>query len=273
MRAIHFRMRRTIALLATTCAVFLVWLLAWLEEGRLGHASYVTGITCFSALLMLMLYGLRRRIPILPLGSASVWTQIHIYTGLFATAVYVMHVPSLIGAGIFECGLSIVFWIVSVSGFYGIYASRTLPIRLTAVEGQYRFDRMTWHRNQISDTAQQLLDEVSEKSSLRVLALYYTKYLKPYFHQRPSFAYVLVPRGSRRRTLLTGLKELDRYLEDDGRQTAGRFAALVRRRDDLDYQFALQLRLRLWLIVHGAFSLTLLIGASLHAVVAWRFTP
>ena len=42
--------------------------------------------------------------------------------------------PALIGGGIFECGLSIVFWLVTASGVYGIYASRTFPKRLTAIE-------------------------------------------------------------------------------------------------------------------------------------------
>ena len=75
----------------------------------------------------------------------------------------------------------------------------------------------------------------------------------------------------RRRRLLNGLKELDRYLENDGKQTAGQFAALVRRRDDLDYQFAIQLRLRLWLVIHGIFSIALLAGAITHAALVFRF--
>lgn len=272
MSQLHFRTRRTIALLATLAAAFIVWIVAWLEEGRLGHASYFTGITCLCSLLLLMLYGIRRRIPVLPVGSASTWTQIHIYTGLFATIVYVMHVPALLGAGLFECGLSIVFWIVSASGFYGIYASRTLPKRLTAVESQYRFDRIVWHRDQIADTARQMLEGTIEQSTARILGAYYTAYLKPFFSNRPSLAYVMLPTGNRRRHLLSGLKELNRYLEDEGRVTAGRFAALVRQRDDLDYQFALQLRLRLWLLVHSALSIALIAAAVVHAIVAWRFT-
>lgn len=272
MSVLHFRTRRTIAIFATAIAILTTYGIAWLESGRLGHASYFTGITCLCCLLLLMVYGMRRRIPVLPLGNASTWTQIHIYTGLFATAVYVMHVPALIGSGIFECGLSLVFWMVSASGFYGIYASRTVPKRLTSVEGQYRFDQIPFHRVQLSDTAAGLLENVRQQSTLRVLGAYYTTYLKPFFDHRPSLAYVLVPSGNRRRNLLSGLKELDRYLEEEGRTTAGRFAALVRRRDDLDYQFALQLRLRLWLVIHAALSVALVVGAVVHALVAWRFT-
>jgi hypothetical protein len=266
-----FRNRRRISLSVTLVALMIVGVISWIQSSRLAHASFFTGATVLGSILLLGLLGVRRRLPILPLGSVSTWTQIHLYMGIFSAGVYVMHVPALIGGGVFECGLSIVFLIVTASGFYGIYASRTLPKRLTAVEGQHRFDRVTWHRGQIADRARDLLDELNEQTGMRVLGSFYTNYLYPFFSSRPSMAYVLVPTGVRRRRLLSGLKELDRYLESDSRSTAGRFAALVRRRDDLDYQYALQLRLRLWLVIHSTFSLALIVGGIVHATMVWRF--
>lgn len=271
MQEISFRHRRRLSIVVTLAAIAVVWLVAWIEEGRLAHASFFTGGTVLGSLLLLALLGVRRRIPVLPLGSVSMWTQIHIYTGVFAMGAYLIHVPAIIAGGIFECGLSIVFLLVSLSGVYGVYASRTLPRRLTAVEGQHRFDRVAWHRNQIADAAKGLLDQLSEQSGMRVLGSFYTNYLNPFFNARPSLAYVILPSGVRRRRLLSGLKELDRYLETDSRSTAGQLAALVRRRDDLDYQFALQLRLRIWVVVHSVFSVVLIACAVVHAVLAFRF--
>ena len=268
----HFRTRRFIGLSVTAVALMIVWALAWLETSRLGHSSYLTGWTVIASLFLLVLLGVRRRVPMLRLGSVSTWTQVHLYTGIFATGVYVMHVPALIADGTFEFGLSIVFVLVSASGFYGVYASRTLPRRLTAVDGQHRFDQVRWYRDQLATAAASLLEGEEESSTTRVLGIFYTKYLKPFFGARPSLAYVMVPTGGRRRRLLGGLQELDRYLEPSGRQTAGQFAALVRRRDDLDYQFALQLRLRVWLVVHSTFSIVLVFWAIIHAAIAMRFT-
>jgi len=268
----HFRTRRLIALAVTAMALLVIAVSAWLESSRLGHASYLTGWTLLTILLMLLLLGVRRRLPILRLGSVSTWTQIHIYSGLFAFGVYVLHVPALIAGGTFESGLSIVFLLVSLSGFYGIYASRTLPRRLSAIAGQHRFDQVRWYRNQISQRAAELLENEADHSTTRVLGMFYSKYLRSFFNASPSLAYVIVPTGTRRRRLLGGLKELDRYLEPQGQQTAGQFAALIRRRDDLDYQFALQLRLRLWLVIHSVFSIVLLCWSVIHAVIALRFT-
>lgn len=266
-----FRTRRWVASIVTLLAVGVVALAAWIEDGRLGKASFLTGSTVLACLVLLVLLGIRRRLPVLPLGSVSTWTQIHIYLGFFTTAVYLMHVPAVVGNGWFEGGLSLVFLAVTLSGFYGLYVSRRVPKLLTAVEGQHRFDRVGWHRGQIAETAGNLLDELTEQSAQAVLGSFYRTYLSPFFGSRPTLAYVLVPSGVRRRRLLSGLKELDRYLEGEGRTTAGRFAALVRRRDDLDYQYALQLRLRLWLVFHGVLSTTLLAGGIIHGVIAWRF--
>jgi len=70
--------------------------------------------------------------------------------------------------------------------------------------------------------------------------------------------------------LLSDLKELERYLENDDRSTADQFAALVRRRDDLDYQFALQLRLRLWVTFHSILTVALVVGGLAQTFTAFR---
>lgn len=272
MAEISFRTRRVVSIAITLLALALAGGITWILDARLAHASYFSGSMVMATIVMLCLLGVRRRLPVLPLGSVSTWTQVHLYTGIFSAGAFLLHVPSVIGGGVLECGLSIVFLLVTASGCYGIFASRSLPKRLTAVEGQHRFDRVGWHRGQIRDKARELLDELSEQTAVGVLGNFYTSYLSPFFDSRPSLAYVLMPSGVRRRRLLSGLKELNRYLESEGRTTAGRFAALVRRRDDLDYQFALQLRLRMWLVVHSVFSVALLVGGLVHAVLVWRFS-
>ncbi len=118
-----FRIRRLVSLAVTLVALLLVALIAWIEEGRFGDASMLTGFTLLSTVLLLMLIGARRRLPVLRLGSMSTWTQCHLYLGLFSVGVFWMHVPTILGNGLFEGGLSLLFLLVSGSGVYGIYAS------------------------------------------------------------------------------------------------------------------------------------------------------
>lgn len=262
-----FRFRRLASLLVTFALLMLFASFAWFQEERFGQSSRFTGITLLSTVVLLMLIGVRRRLPVVPMGSMSSWTQVHLYLGLFSVGVYWMHVPVIVAHGLFEGGLSVLFLIVAGSGLYGIYASRTIPRRLAVVEDERRFDRIRWHRHQIAQQAGELIAAWKEPGGEGLLSDFYSGSLNPFFSSRPSLAYVMVPSGARRRRLLNALNELDRYLESEGRGLAGRFAALIRRRDDLDYQFALQLRLRLWLVTHCLLSVALLAAGILHAVM------
>ena len=266
-----FRQRRIRSLGITLPVIGLVAGIAWGIESSLGRANTFTGTMLLACLFVLILIGVRRRIPALPLGTASTWLQVHLYTGIFASAIYFLHVPHLIADGWIEGTLSIVFLVVTASGFYGIYASRTLPKRLTNVPGESRFDQLSWHRDQVETRANELLESVGNPSSNRVLQSFYQRYLDPYFGTRPRIHDLVIPNGIRRRQLLSGLKELDRYLEEEGRLISGKLSALVRKRDDLDYQFALQLRLRSWVMFHSFLSVLLVILAIIHAILALSF--
>jgi hypothetical protein len=268
---ISFRRRRQLALLTTCVALTVVAAVVFIQHARLAQPAFFTGLTLYTAILFLLLLGVRRRLPTPVLGNVRDWTQLHLYTGLFSVGVYVLHVPALIGNGIFESGLSILFLLVAGSGIYGIIISRTIPKQLTAIAGESRFDQIGWQRQQVADKATALLGEISQHSSVGVIEAWYQTELTPFLVRPPSLGYLLTPSGRRRRRLLAGLQELERYIEPDCRPTTGRLAALVRRRDDLDYQYALQLRLRLWLIFHGLMSVALLVCASVHGILAWRF--
>lgn len=271
MEANTFRTRRQRSLALTGIALAVVVLIVWIQETRLAHTSFLTGTLLLASVLLLVLLGVRKRIPVLALGSVSTWTHIHTYVGLFSIGVYLLHVPSVIGNGLFESGLSILFLLVAASGFYGLIASRTIPKQLTAIDGEKRFDQIPWHRDQIALKAEQLLSECAERTSSGVIERLYKADLGPYFSSRPSTAYLFSPSGRRRRRLLRGLKEIHRYVESEGRTTAGLLAALVRQRDDLDYQFAMQLRLRLWLVFHCLLSVAPVVGGFVHATIAFRF--
>ena len=117
----------------------------------------------------------------------------------------------------------------------------------------------------IADHARKLLEELSVHVRHTVLGSFYTQHLNPFFNSRPSLAYVLVPTGGRRRRLLSDLKDLERYLESEGRGTAGRLLRWCGARDDLDYQFAYQLRLRLWVAFHSILTLALVTGGLVHS--------
>ncbi|EMI40773.1 hypothetical protein [Rhodopirellula sp. SWK7] len=275
-RAYSFRRRRVVAAAIVAVSLALVAGLVSVMHSALLHTGVMTGWMLMSCLILLILIGVRRRIPVLPLGTMSVWTQVHIYTGVFAMGVFAMHVPAvlhgrLIASGYLEGSLSGLFLLVSGSGVYGLIASRRIPWRLTNVGEQVRMDQIPWYREQIARSVSQEVQALTNPASIAVIGEFHRRYLSRYIGGKPSLSYLLVPTSVRRRRVLAGLVELNRYLEEEGCRVCGRLAALVRRRDDLDYQYALQLRLRVWVMFHSTASIALVVMAIIHGILAMRF--
>jgi len=264
-KAISMRRRRVLAGVTTLLAFLLVWHCNQTIATRLGNASLFSGSVLLACLLMLVAIGARRRLMMLPLWSISTWMQVHLYTGIFASAVFVVHVPRIIASGWFEGILSWLFIVVSASGIYGILASRVIPKRLTAVPIQPRYDRIDWHRDQYRQAAAKESASLKPVSGGDVLAKFYTRQLQPYFESGLPLSFRIQPNQRRRRALLAELGDLRRYLSDQALESANRFAAIIRHRDELDYHHGLQWKLRSWVIVHAALSLVLMVWAVVHA--------
>ncbi len=260
---------RRIAALFATVSLLVVWLAGaqWIRIS-LGQPAVYSGTTLLVCLVGLMLIGLRKRLVILPLWSVSTWVQVHIYTGLFASVAFVAHVPKIFASGPLEAPLSWLFLIVAASGFYGVFISRTAPKRLTGVSIQPRYDRIAWHRDQIAFAATQAIAELKDTPDRNALKAFFDQALGPYFVSSLAMSYLVYPSSTRRRRLLTALAELDRYLDANVLAASKRLAALIRHRDDLDYQHAIQFRLRAWIVVHGGLSSVLMVWSLVHAYIA-----
>ena len=72
--------------------------------------------------------------------------------------------------------------------------------------------------------------------------------------------------------LLHDLHDLDRFLNAEEREIAARLTELVRQKDGLDYQRALQLTLRLWLFIHIPFTYSLMLWSIAHIVLVYGFS-
>jgi len=250
--------------------VLLAWLVgAYAIQASLGHQAMYSGVTLLVCLIGLLLIGLRKRLTMLPLLSVSTWLQVHIYTGLFSVAVYAVHVPAIIAGGRFEGPLSCLFVIVAASGFYGLYLSRTAPRRLTAIAKQVRYDQIDWHQNQIVNAAANAVTTLPDTPARAILQAFYEQSISPYLNSSLPLAYRVCPTGFYKRRLLSRLSEADRYLDPTVAMVAGKLAALIRQRDDLNYQHAIQFRLRAWVILHAGLSVVLVIWAIVHAYLAF----
>ena len=267
---------RRLARRSTPSAIVLVgWLLLRSlrnhTEASLQNEAFATGYSLASICVLLLLLGVRKRILTVPLGRMAVWQMTHQYVGLLSVAAYALH-ASFITTGWLESMLALNFWAIAMSGIIGWYVNRTAPRLLRAAGTQILRQDIPERSRSIAKQAHELALASAGNNNSAALADHYRIHLKPFFESRRSLFYRIFPTGNKRRTLLAELENLDRYLGDEGRKKRTDMSKLVQSKDDLDFQRAVQNRIRLWAAAHTWVLGSFVILAIAHIVAAHQFT-
>ena len=121
---------------------------------------------CSSVCPCFTLFNARKKLPFFPLVKAATWLQIHIYARwfclFFSSSTSVSH-PS----GAFEIVLALVFGIVVLSGFFGLYISRDLPPRMARSGEPLLYERIPAFRLRIQGRSRSSLGKRSARRSRR----------------------------------------------------------------------------------------------------------
>lgn len=254
----------TVSVVALVAAVVM-----WMNQSLL-HSSFFSGYVLIGSLFLLAAFGMRKRLPMIGgIGSAAFWMQMHIYVGLGSFAVFAMHVAFRVPDGMLESILAMLYFVVFFSGLYGLWATRTIPRKLTNVGEEVIFERIPLFKRNLARRAQTVVMESCERTP--VLARFYANRLSRFFERRRGLAYLLMPTGRTRRQLIAEIEELDRFLAQEDRSISRQLAIMVRKKDDLDYHTAMQGRLKVWLFVHIAITYSLLIFSVVHGVLAHSY--
>ena len=137
-------------------------LVLW-QNRNLIHSTFTTGYILLGSLFLLTAFGMRKRIPsIAQLGSAAFWMQMHIYVGLATFVMFGFHVGWRIPSGGFEILLTTLYLIVAISGVYGLYATRTIPRKLTAIHDEVIYERIPSFRAKLAAEARAALPSVAD---------------------------------------------------------------------------------------------------------------
>lgn len=257
---------RRIALVGLIASLLI--LLVWLQRSGLQNSSFTAGYALFAAIIALLSFHWRKQAPSLPLGRVSVWLQYHVYLGYLTIVLFGLHVGFRLPSGAFESALFGMFIIVAGSGLYGLYLTRTAPRQLRLLPEEVVYEQIPQVRREIQHETRRIISVATDSTAL---ADFYKMKLAPFIEQRRGLLYFLYPNSRRRRKLTSHLRELHRYLNESQRQAALALERLLGRKDDLDFQAALQIRLKLWMYGHIGFSYSLLLLGIVHGLVAHAF--
>ena len=248
-------------------------LIAWHKafDVALYQPAFLTGWILLATIIFLALYNGRKKLSMVPLGTASSWLQWHIYLGFLSILTFALHVEWSIPNGLLERILALFFIAVAGSGLIGLYLSRRFARALTRDTEEVVLERIPQFIADLRGQAEALVIESAVETSSSKISDYYTGQLSSFFAKPKNMHHHL--QGSSRATfsLLTGLDNMKRYLDDREMAYAERLRQLVESKDKLDYAYALQTVLKVWLFVHIPATYGLILLALLHLLLVYSF--
>jgi len=266
-----FGQRRLRNIALTGMLVGLILAIELLYDMSLRDAAFMNGWVLFAGMVLLAIFNIRKKLNILPLVRMSSWLQIHIYVGLLCLLLFLLHTSFSLPNGPFEIILWGLYMTMTVSGLVGVALSRLLPHRISARGERVIFERIPVLRAQIARDIEKLAMDSVQETRASTIADFYVAELTPYL-RRPKHLISHLFGGTRpERRLHVAIRELDRYLDERGRQILGEIDSLVLAKSDLDYQYAMQLTLKGWLFFHLPLNYGLMLFTLVHIVLVYAF--
>ncbi len=264
--------RRFAGILLTTLLVAGL-IVAYLKYAPLyPRHPYLSGWLLFSVMLFLTFFNLRKKVPFLRLGTTSFWLQLHVYVGLISGAIFLVHCGFSWPHGLLNQIIAACFGIVFVTGIIGLWISREFPKRLTVAGFETPFERIPQVRNHLRAEAEALVLTGADGQTSPVIADFYTKKLGLFFTKHENFLSHLQRSRTAQAAHLSQFDEIERYAKKNEVELLNKLADLVEQKHLLDYQYTLQLSLRVWLFAHIPLSYSLLILSVTHIIVVYSFS-
>lgn len=238
---------------------------------RLANTSFVSGAALLVCLFFLASYQLRKKLSFLLIGNTSAWLHFHIFIGLLSSVLFLLHVKLQIPNGFFEFILFLTYCTVFFTGVVGWILSRSIPHRLLSRGEEVIFERIPMHRRTIHDKVKTLVTEMRNSDNGLAIPDFYDKQLQIFFAgPRNQLRHILHSKRHRHQ-LSQKFSALMPYLNEQEQKVLKQLNELVQLKDDLDYQYALQATLKLWLFVHIPLTYSLIIFAMFHTIAVFAF--
>ncbi len=248
-------------------------LLAWhtAYNVSLFQPAFLTGWLLLSVILFLALYNTRKKLSMVPVGTAASWLQWHIYLGFLSVLLFAMHVDWNIPNGLLERLLALFFVAVAGTGVIGLYLSRRYARMLTRRTEEVVLERIPQFIADLRAQAEAVVLESAENTGSSSIADFYSSRLAHFFAAPRNMRLHL--QASRRATFArqTDMDIMTRYLDDQEMVYADRLRGLIERKDRLDYAYALQTVFKAWLFIHIPATYGLILLAMLHLLLVYSF--
>jgi hypothetical protein len=264
---------RRLGLSLTTVALAGGLAAAW-QLGRIAlrPVAIYSGWLLLVLLLGLTFFNARKKLPFIPLLSASSWLQAHIYLGWLACFVFLLHIGARMPDGPVEFPLALIFFFVAESGVFGLWLSRWLPPRLTRSGESLVYERIPLLRHRMVTEVKEIVRQAETETQSTTLADFYVRVLAGYFAHVPALLAPLAGGDAWHHRVNLELAALRRFLNSREIAIADQLAELIEAKRNLDSQLAGQRLLKLWLFVHIPLTFALLVFTAAHIWLVLQYS-
>lgn len=237
----------------------------------LSKTTFASGFILLFCIFFLASYQLRKSFSFLSIGSTSSWLQLHIFIGLLSFLFFTLHIKVHMPNGFFEILLFLVYITVFLSGVIGWFLSRSVPNRLLSRGEEVIFERIPIHRRNVLDKVEALVLNYAGSDKGNAIPDFYQKYLRSFFEGPRNLMRHILHSERHRHKLLQKVTTMKPFLNEQEQSTMQQIIELIQIKDDLDYQHALQVAMKLWLFVHVPLTYALIIIALFHTIAVCAF--
>lgn len=233
-----------ILIVVSLVAAFVSTFFRPLDPGR-GICLWM-GIVASVLFVGLALYPARRKALARPFGTAQTWIQLHVWGGLLAAILVLVHQAFRLPGGTMGWLLFLLTLWVTFSGFLGVFLQKYYPVILSRnLTVEVLFDRIPELVGRLPGEGDKLVEGASD-----VLRGFYQSEVRPSLAGlAPSWGYLTDVRGGRDRRLAP-FARITQFLTEDEQRKLEDLKTIFVEKLELDAHYSVQRALRLWTVLH-----------------------
>ena len=240
-------------------------------ELNLAKSEILSGYTLLGLIIFLGAFNLRKKLSMLPLLKASTWLVFHVVVGLLCIFLFWLHTASIWPDGNYEIALTIIFYLVFLTGIGGLFIQKSNAIKLTETGIEVIYERIPAELSEIRERCEAIVLECTETTSSDTVANHYIATLAWYF-KRPRFYWpTLLGHGNAKTWLRNNQASVRRYLNEEETGYFNQLIELAELKQLIDEHYTLQDINKKWLLVHLPLSVGLLIISFWHLLLVEVF--
>lgn len=234
-----------------------------------GH--YFSGWLLIGVVALLLLFAVRKRISVLPLGGAYVWAQLHNCLGVLASLLLLSHIDEWWPSGLFERSLLTFALGTLLTGLCGIVLNRIIPPQMRKRGERIFLSRIKTHQSALRESIRSRIIETVENGGSRYFLEFYDRQLVPQLLGIRDIPSHLIVSSAPYQFWQRRFQQTEKYFGARDLEAVRDIQSMLQQKMDLDFQYVMQMVLRGWLAIHLAFSGLLAISAVLHLVLVYSF--